>query len=282
MKKSQIIGMITDFGVRGAHYVAAMKSVIKTINVETEIIDISHVIRPYSIIEGAFILFYSLRDLPSGSIVIVVIDPTVGTDRKIIAVRTERDIIIIGPNNGLFTLISTKFNIKEVFEVSNQSLYYFGTTGNRKISTTFHGRDIMSAVAAHLSKGVTIESVGAKLKNEDIVIEERLKKPEFKNDKWVFTVLFTDEFGNIVTNIHKKDLLPYIRNNFTITAEIIYEVKYAGTFADISDGYLGLIAGSSGFVEICKKNGSAAEILSFPKPGSVIEMKISNKTDINH
>ena len=282
MKKSQIIGLITDFGVRGAHYVAAMKSVIKTINIEAEIIDISHVIRPYSIIEGAFMLFYSLTDLPSGSIVISVIDPTVGTDRKIIAVRTSRDNIIIGPNNGLFTLISEKFNIKDLYEVSNQLLFYFGTTDNREISTTFHGRDIMASVAAHLSKGVTIESVGTKLKNEDIVIEERLKKPEFKNDRWFFTVLFTDEFGNIVTNIEKKDFLPYIKNIFTITAEKIFEAKYAATFADISDGYLGLIAGSSDFVEICKKNGSAAEILSFPKPGSELELNISNKTDINH
>ena len=115
MKKPSIIGLITDFGVRGAHYVAAMKSVIKTINLEAKIIDISHVIRPYSIIEGAFILSYSLTDLPAGSIIIAVIDPTVGTDRKIIVVRTARDIVIIGPNNGLFTLISKKYSIKEVY-----------------------------------------------------------------------------------------------------------------------------------------------------------------------
>jgi hypothetical protein len=282
MKKSHIIGLITDFGIRGAHYVAAMKSVIKTINLDAKIMDISHVIRPYSIVEGSFILFYSIADLPSGSIVIAVIDPTVGTERKIIAVRITRDVIIIGPNNGLFTLISRKFNIKDVYTLSNQSLYYFGTTGKRKTSTTFHGRDIMAPVAAHLSKGAAIESVGTKIKNEDIVIEERLKKPEFKNDKWIFTVLFTDEFGNIITNIEKNDLLPYKKNIFTITAETKFEAKFAATFADISDVHLGLIAGSSIFIEICKKNGSAAEMLSFPKPGSKIEMKISNKTDINN
>lgn len=274
MKKSPIIGLITDFGVRGEHYVAAMKSVIKTINIEANIIDISHVIRPYSIVEGAFILFYSLADLPSGSIVVVVIDPAVGTERKIIAVKTARDIIIIGPNNGLFTLILKKFDIKEIYEVSNRSLYYFGTTGKREISTTFHGRDIMASVAAHLSKGVAFESIGTKLKSDDIVVEERLKKPEFENHKWTFTVLFTDEFGNIVTNIEKKDFLPYLKNTYTITTDIIREAKFAATFADISEECLGLIAGSSNFIEICKKNGSAAEILSFPKPGSELEMKI--------
>lgn len=275
MKKSQIIGLITDFGAKGSHYVAAMKSVIKTINAETTIIDISHVIRPYSIIEGAFILFYSLVDLPTGSIVILVVDPTVGTNRQIIALKTDRDIIIIGPNNGLFTLILKKYIIKEIYEISNQSLYYFGTMGNREISTTFHGRDIMASVAAHLSKGVVFESIGTKLNPEDIVIEERLKKSEFEDDKWTFTVLFIDEFGNIVTNIEKKDFLPYLKNTFTITTEIIREAKFAATFADISDECLGLIAGSSNFIEICKKNGSAAEILSFPKPGSDLEMKIS-------
>lgn len=275
MKKSQIIGLITDFGAKGSHYVAAMKSVIKIINIEATIIDISHVIKPYSIIEGAFILLYSMSDLPSGSVIIVVVDPTVGTDRQIIAVKTARDIIIIGPNNGLFTLILKKFIIKEIYEISNQSLYYFGTMGNREVTTTFHGRDIMASVAAHLSKGVVFESIGTKLKPEDIVIEERLKKPEFENYKWTFTVLFTDEFGNIVTNIEKKDFLPYLKNTFTITTEIIREAKFAATFADISEECLGLVAGSSNFIEICKKNGSAAEILSFPKPGLELEMKIS-------
>jgi len=99
----RIIALVTDFGPKGQHYVAAMKAVIMNINPLVKIIDISHDITPYSKIEASYILKTTYKYFPKGSIFIIVVDPGVGGSRELLALKTKSDYIFIGPNNGIFS-----------------------------------------------------------------------------------------------------------------------------------------------------------------------------------
>ncbi|MHA2182675.1 MAG: SAM-dependent chlorinase/fluorinase, partial [Promethearchaeota archaeon] len=126
-----IIGLITDFGTRGQHYVAAMKAVILNLSPSATIIDISHNISPYSVIEASFILKTTYKHFPEATVFIVVVDPGVGSNRKIIALKTKSNYFFIGPDNGIFP---NAFNITEISDCRHiQNEEYFNTS----ISPTF-------------------------------------------------------------------------------------------------------------------------------------------------
>ena len=255
------IGLITDFGNRGQHYISAMKSVIRKISEQAVIIDIAHHVKPYSIIEGNFILYYSLRDLPSYSILIAVIDPTVGTSRDIVAVKIKDERIIIGPNNGIFTLISEKYRIDKILSISNKDLFYYKGKKSTSISSTFHGRDIMAPVAAHLSNGTNIEEIGENLNIHDLVLINELKQPIIEKEEIICTIIYNDEFGNLVTNISENLIVSSQGSTWYIRSPQEVRLRHVKTFNEIMKDELGLILGSSGYFEICSKNQSASKIL---------------------
>ncbi|MHA1898400.1 MAG: SAM hydrolase/SAM-dependent halogenase family protein [Promethearchaeota archaeon] len=260
-KKIGVIGLITDFGLRGSHYVAAMKSVIHKINPAIKTIDISHTVKPFSIIEASFILYYALEEIPPGSVIVVVVDPGVGSSRPILAVRLNTGITIIGPDNGLFSLPLKKYVYTEIYKVENTSLYNIGDDGRPKVSSTFHGRDIMAPVAAHLIGGQDLKSVGPKVNISDIKIDKEIIAPDvlqnedidpifrpflkgntlkidsFINEgstlpekdeeiegyekiiikspiEFIASILYIDEFGNIITNIHAEEFIAMVKDVF--------------------------------------------------------------------
>ncbi|MHA1728340.1 MAG: SAM hydrolase/SAM-dependent halogenase family protein, partial [Promethearchaeota archaeon] len=193
---------------------------------------------------------------------------------------TGENITVIGPNNGIFTLISTKYEIKEIYTVSNQRFYYKGKNGQRKISQTFHGRDIMAPVAAYLSGGVPIENIGKKLNIDDLTINKELLGPKIEKNNLVrFMIIYTDRFGNLVTNIEKKEILHLLKNDkkefyFITGTHDKIQISFKENFAEIPDNQFGFITGSSGFMEICKKKDSAAEFLG-SKSGDIMELLIN-------
>src|SRR5215470_14347919 len=101
-----MIALLTDFGTRDG-YVAAMKGVIKTISPNTDIIDVSHDISPQNIAEARFVLWTTCRNFPSKSIFVCVLDPGVGTKRKILAAKTK-DHIFLAPDNGLLDMVAAE------------------------------------------------------------------------------------------------------------------------------------------------------------------------------
>jgi S-adenosylmethionine hydrolase len=141
-----IIALLTDFGNRGQHYVAAMKAVILRINPDVKLIDISHVISPYSIIEASYILKTTYTHFPKNTVFIVVVDPGVGSTREIILVKTKTNYVFIGPDNGIFPNTFSIEEISECYSIQNEE--YF----NHPVSPTFHGRDIMAPVGAYIIK----------------------------------------------------------------------------------------------------------------------------------
>jgi len=190
------IALITDFGSDGQHYVACMKGVILEINSTVKIIDISHNITPFSILEGAYILNSTYKYFPKGTIFVAVIDPGVGSARKIIILETSSGFYFVGPDNGLFTHIINNEDISKIIEISNQDYFL------EPVSDTFHGRDIMAPVSAYLSKGISIENFGNPLEIDNIIKLNDLSPKIIENEKIIEgKIQYIDSFGNCITNI---------------------------------------------------------------------------------
>ena len=260
----RVIALITDFGTRGLHYVASMKGVILRINSQVSIVDITHEISSYSIIETAYIIKSAYKHFPKGTIFIIVVDPGVGSSREILAIKSKSDYFFIGPNNGIFSNIMKSEKILMCVEVKNEK--YF----NLPISNTFHGRDIMSPVAAHLTKGVPLNEIGPYYDIEKIKEFPINYKIDELHKQIEASVQYIDSFGNVTTNIP-------IRSNFIKGTALsivsgtkikvkfknhIYEGKVTTHFSTESKNTLLVLTGSSGFLEISKNQGNAAKDLS--------------------
>ncbi|MHA1645999.1 MAG: SAM-dependent chlorinase/fluorinase, partial [Promethearchaeota archaeon] len=118
-----IIGIMTDFGMRGQHYIAEMKGIALQINSDVQIIDISHTITHYSRIESAYMIFTIYNKFPKGSIFVCVIDPGVGTEREIAVIETKDGYYLVGPDNGIFSYFQIQNLIKNCFIAENSSYF---------------------------------------------------------------------------------------------------------------------------------------------------------------
>jgi len=264
---NQIIGLITDFGARGQHYVASMKGVILNINPKANIIDIAHNITPFSIIEAAYIIKSTYSLYPKNTLFIIVVDPGVGSSREIILIRTKSGYFFIGPNNGIFTNVFDSSELSKCIHIKNEQ--YFNTP----ISKTFHGRDIMAPIGAYLSKGVNIDKFGSEFpiaKLIDFPIE--LKK--ISDIEIRCTIQYIDEFGNLITNIQGNSLIFKEGADMAIrTGEQKIRGNFVKFFEEVFVNSLLFIVGSSGFLEISKNQGNAASDLGL-KVGDVITIEL--------
>ena len=204
MKNSNIV-LQTDFGLEDGS-VGVLKGVIANISPRTNIIDLTHSVSPYDIKEAAFLLDVYCRYFPEKTIFVTVVDPGVGTKRKGILMEVG-NYYFIGPDNGIFSYVliakcATPNFVKKVISLENEK--YFLTP----VSSSFHGRDIFTPVAAHLAKGVRPEEFGSELDLGDIV---KIKFPlEHKYDleaghRMICEVLYVDGFGNIITSLSKPN-----------------------------------------------------------------------------
>ncbi len=266
-----VIGLYTDFGSKGSYYVASMKGVILKINPNIKIIDISHNISPYSIIEASYLIKSTYKFFPLQSVFIFVIDPGVGSSRNILAVKTKSNFYFVGPDNGIFYNILDQDDISECYKVENDE--YF----NKPISNTFHGRDIMSPVGAYISKGLSLDIFGPKFDSKSF-IKYNIFYQIFTNEKKIQGIIqYIDSFGNITTNIpieneNIKGSSLKIKEGDNIKIKFKnqeYEGKFTFHFAKVPIRSLLFLKGSSGFLEISINQGNAAEHIGF-KVGDII------------
>ncbi len=270
------VALLTDFGTKhGSHYIAAMKSVIHNISPKSMILDINHDLTPYSISETTFMASYALHTMTEPTIIVAVVDPGVGTQRDIITIVFDNGHVLIGPNNGIFSLPITVYqkNIIEIYSVENPKLYYYEPEKtHRFISDTFHGRNVMAAVAANLAKGTKTSEIGPLLPIEDVLINQAFAAPNIQHSggnyqKIVCSALYVDTFGTIVTNLPINALKKITSVNYKD-----YELKIYNKFEDMEDEKVGLVRGSSGFLEICMKKDSAGKFLQI-HPGQQIVLR---------
>lgn len=191
-----IITLTTDFGTKD-EFVGVMKGVIFSISPDAKIVDITHEIPPQDILQGAFFTRASCNYFPKGTVHLVVVDPGVGSDRSILVVKRE-DACFVAPNNGVLSFLFEDGQPTEIFEAVN-SKYFLN-----RISHTFHGRDIMAPVAAHLSAGIPPDVLGIQVNPSELV---RLDFPDpflNRNGDLSGNIISVDRFGNLVTNISEK------------------------------------------------------------------------------
>ncbi|MFX1370428.1 MAG: S-adenosyl-l-methionine hydroxide adenosyltransferase family protein [Promethearchaeota archaeon] len=260
----KIICLITDFGLKGQHYVASMKAVILKINSNINIIDISHHISPYSIIEASYVLKTTYRYFPEGTVFIIVVDPGVGGSREILAFKTKSNYYFIGPNNGIFSETLTAL-ISECVEIQNDEFFH------NPISKTFHGRDIMAPVGAYIHNDIPLDRFGPKFSPENIIESPVVYKLDIEMKSIQCIIQYIDSFGNGTTNI------PII-NNKILNSELElkedkkikvnikekrYEGRIASHFSSLPIKSILFLVGSTGFLEISLNQGNASKELGF-------------------
>jgi S-adenosylmethionine hydrolase len=190
---------MTDFGSVDDS-VSICKGVMYSIAPELRIVDLTHQVTPFSILDGARFLYGASPYYPAGTVFVVVVDPGVGSTRKAVVVKSKRGQYFVLPDNGLMTLVQDRDGIESVREIENRD-WMIGAA----LSSTFHGRDIFSPVAAHLAHGANWTEVGRELDTGKLV---RLNVTAAKLDDRGLSgqVLAGDgPFGNLVTNIDGHD-----------------------------------------------------------------------------
>lgn len=246
-----IITLTTDFG-EGSPYVAQMKGVILSLNAEVNLVDITHAVPPQDVKHAARVLNEVTVRFPADTIHVAVIDPGVGTDRKIVAARLGRQ-RYVAPDNGLLSLIALRATGQRCVEVANPQYWL------ADVSDTFHGRDIMSPVAAALSLGVEIDDLGPPLL--DLT---RLTWPdvEIYENSLKGTVVSFDSFGNLITDI-TVEMLTDVRKRSSLKVQCGSHTidGLVRTYAERPETSLVALIGSSGFLELAVVNGDAAKRL---------------------
>lgn len=254
------ISLLTDFGIEDP-FVGEMKAVIYSICPDAEVVDLTHGVERHNIRTGAFLLASATPYFPQGSVHVAVVDPGVGSERRAIAVRTNRS-IFVGPDNGLLIPAARREGILRAYELTNRSLMR-GT-----VSSTFHGRDVFAPVAAHLACGTSLGEVGGEVKD---YVQLSFTEPELDKQGAKCEIIHIDKFGNIVTNISQKHL-----DKLSDRPSLVVRFRgrrYVGrivkTYSELSGKEFGLLMGSHGFLEIACRETSAARKLR-AKPGDTM------------
>ena len=247
MKPSGIITLTSDFGESDS-YVAMMKGVILSINPNAKIIDVTHQIPARSIKEGSMIIKEFYTYFPSGTVHVGVVDPGVGGKRRPIAVLVE-GYFFVGPDNGLFSTIIETHRHTDVIHLK-ETKYWMNS-----ISPTFHGRDIFAPVAAHLSLGVDPFRMGEKIDNTTPLA---YPLPHKNNSDLVGEIIRVDHFGNLITNITREHLSPFLSSKgLIIKIGSLILKKISTTYNDVPEGQPLALIGSSNTLEIAVNMGNA-------------------------
>ena len=251
------ITFLTDFGLED-DFVGTCHGVIKRIAPESQVIDITHGIRPGRILQGALSLANALPYMPVG-VHLAIVDPGVGSSRRPLALRDGEGHVYVGPDNGLLLPAADRFGgVAEAHELANPA-YALDS-----VSRTFHGRDLFSPAAAHLALGVPLGELGPPV-DPDALVRLELPVPEIGQSRIRATVLAVDRFGNIALNLAREHLdeasiVPGMRVELVARGNRYYAVA-ARTFADATPGELILYEDSYRNVAVAVTRGSAASLL---------------------
>jgi S-adenosylmethionine hydrolase len=268
------IVFMTDFGTVDDS-VAICKGVMYSIAPEVRIVDLTHQVTPFSILDGARFLYGTTPYYAPGTVFVVVVDPGVGSIRKAVVVKSRRGQYFVLPDNGLMTLVQDRDGIASAREITNRD-WMIGAA----LSSTFHGRDIFSPVGAHLVRGDDWTGVGPELDVSKLV---RLDIAPARLDERGLSgeVIATDgPFGNLVTNISGDDFLKlgYARGraiHVTIGKNEM-DIPFVRTFSDVtlnkpllyidSRGHLGLAVNQGSFAAAYAVKPPIA--IFIPRPGN--------------
>ena len=260
-----IITLTTDYG-NSDHLVGTLKGVILKINPEVTLVDITHNVTPFDLLDGALAIGAAYAYFPPKTIHLVVVDPGVGTERRPLLVSANNQ-YFVAPDNGVLSVIYELEQATLVARHANAEHYYL-----QPVSKTFHGRDIFAPVAAWLSKGWQTPSMGDEIQDFK---RFALPRPKEADGAVKGVVLRADSFGNLITNFRAEDLPESALNGGALNLQVGTQsiTRLVDTFARGNNGEAIAYLGSSGYVEIAVNKGNAARTLGIARGAAVILSK---------
>jgi S-adenosylmethionine hydrolase len=254
-----LITLTTDFG-EDSHYVAAMKGVVLGINRQVRLVDLSHQIPPQDVRHAAFFLAGAVPYFPPEVIHVVVVDPGVGTERALLFVEVDGHRLLV-PDNGCWTELPGTPAVRRLEEPR----YW-----HHPVSATFHGRDILAPVAAHLSLGLDPARLGPAFTGW---VRLTCRAADLGKDALRGEVVFVDHYGNLITNIPGDVFHALAGLPVRVTIEGRRVSRPVRAYGEAAPGSLVALVGSGGRLEIAVVNGSAAHHLQLGL-GSQVEVTV--------
>jgi len=250
------ISLTTDFGLVD-EYVGVVKGVILRFAPGVPIVDLSHSVAPQDIMQAAYLLEAVWGYFPSHTLHVVVVDPGVGTDRRILWAKIGEQ-FFLAPDNGVLTLLLRKAEVDEMRAATNNDLFL------SPLSATFHGRDIFAPVAGRLAAGLSPEMLGPTVDPASAQLLD-LVQPAIDQETGTLTgrVIGYDHFGNLHTDIHLLQLQK-------LTVEFEQLTVYLGDrclgtlrrhYRQAPSGKIFPLLGSRNYLEIAASMASAADLL---------------------
>jgi S-adenosylmethionine hydrolase len=257
VKATKIITLTTDFGHRDS-YVGQMKGAVLAVDPEAHVIDLCHGIPPQDIRAGAYILETGYNAFPEGTVHVVVVDPGVGTDRRMVAVCAGRH-FFLAPDNGVLSRVLARERTVAAHLLQNKSL--FGPAS----SSTFDGRDVFSPVAAWITRGVDLQRLGPAA-GELVKLEPTGARVSLGCPCRV-AVIHVDHFGNVVLDITTASLTallghaPDKESSLRLVCEGGTVDRFARTYGDADAQQPFFLINSAGYLEIAVQTGRADQRL---------------------
>jgi S-adenosylmethionine hydrolase len=257
-----IITLTTDFGTND-HFVGAMKGVILEIVPEAAIVDISHAVQAFDVLDGALAISQAYSYYPTGTVHMVVVDPGVGTTRRPIIASSD-GFHFVAPDNGVLSMVYAREERIRVRHITSE--HYF----RQPVSNTFHARDVFAPVAAYLAKQVDSHKFGDEI--EDYVRFAAPKPKATGENRMRGVVLKVDKFGNLITNVTPGDVPSLFCAKpaaFRIVVGSREITAIHSAYAEGTPGEVFGILGSMGYLEIVANRAPAAQLTGANKGSEV-------------
>lgn len=264
---------LTDFGVKDGA-VAACKGVMWSIEPSLRIVDLTHDVPPFDIETAAEVLEQALPFYAAGTVAVAVVDPGVGSERKGTAILTKQGHVLVGPDNGIFTLVMQTEGFARAVELRDKR--YFRA---EQPSFTFHGRDVFAPVAAHLARGTPLDSLGPPI----VPVRLDLRSARIADGRVEGIVRYVeDPYGNVVTNI-PGPLLDSINARVGDSLEVrlgarTLRLPWRNTFSDVLRGRALAVMHSRGLLSFSVNEGDFASRYGVKRKDSVALRRLSARS----
>ena len=247
------VALLTDFGLADP-YAGQMRAALARLAPGSLVLDISHQVEPYAVNQAAFFLAASAPHVPLYAVFVCVVDPEVGSSRRIIGARQAGQ-DFLAPDNGLLSLLlgAPNRHRPEVFDMTRAALKYAA-------SATFHGRDVFAPLAARLCAGEVLEDMGARLDPADLV-RQPWAQPSVQAEGVTVHVLHVDRYGNCLLSLPADFAPPRPVTILRLPLGQRRGVQPVHVYAELPPGAVGLLAGSQGYYELASNQASAAKAL---------------------
>jgi S-adenosylmethionine hydrolase len=248
------ISFLSDYGTVD-EFVGVVHSVIRSIAPDVAVVDITHHVPPYDVRAGGLVLARSAQYLCPG-VVLAVVDPGVGTDRRGVAVEVgDGASVLVGPDNGLLApAVAMCGGATRAVELTNSD-YQLPSPG-----PTFAGRDVFAPAAAHLSNGVPMEALGDPV-SITTLLPGVLPVTYDEAGSLVGEVLWVDQYGNAQLNVDPDEIESFGERVRVRFGEASRTARRVSAYGDVGPGEIGLVVDSYGLIAIVLDRHSAAEDL---------------------